>query len=432
MPVPDGGYGWIVCGIACLISSAFGTMDYGFITMMGPLIEYFKTTPEVMSLGGSFISVVQYLFAPLFCDLARRFGPRVPLLFACLIAAGSIVTSTFPGDVSSFIILFCVVPGLCFGQMLLSSVMILNTYFDKKIVIAHGFFNAAMTLGTMLPSVIENILIKKIGIFYVTVFLGSIFILCTILLPFFKSYKHVNEKHEDSNQHKGEGVTKTPSHGSGGRQTSIWSVVGNLHGILFFSSIILYWVAFNMSFMYLVEIVEFQSIPKVTLAQRSMVVFLFCLINGTSRVLAGFIATFAKIPPQLMASIGLIINSAVVVLIGVVNNYYYIMIFILLYGILVAPSSAFFAPTTIKLFGVEHSDRAIAIQYLCVGIGLIPGGPIGGIIFKMTQNYLATLSVSAVFFFLSAVCNIGSFLVHSRFQSRQDDDDDTTTISDFD
>ena len=149
---------------------------------------------------------------------------------------------------------------------------------------------------------------------------------------------------------------------------------------------------------------------------------LFCLINGTSRVLAGFIATFAKIPPQLMASSSLIINSAVVVLIGVVNNYYYIMIFILLYGILVAPSTAFEVPTTVKLFGVEHSDRAIAAQYWVIGIGSIPGGPIGGMIFRMTQSYLATLSVSAVIFFLSAVCNIGSFLAHSRFRSRQHDE----------
>ena len=163
MPVPDGGYGWIVCAIACLISGSFGTMDYGFTVVLGPLSDYFKTSLQVMSLGGELISVVQYLFAPIFVLLGKRFGMRTTLTWACLLAAVSIVSSTFPGDTVSFIFLFCIIPGLCFGQMLLSSVMILNTYFHKNIVIAHGFFNAAMTLGTMIPSIVMNILIKHYG-----------------------------------------------------------------------------------------------------------------------------------------------------------------------------------------------------------------------------------------------------------------------------
>ena len=175
---PDGGYGWIVCAIACWISSCFGTFDYGFGVILGPSAEYFQMAPSIMSLGGELISIVQYLLAPAFAYLGGWFGYRKTLTVACAMATISIISSGFVKEAFTFITFFCIVPGLCFGQMMLSSTMILNTYFDKNLVLVHGFYTGAMTLGTTFPSVAINFLVMDYGLLQVTMFLASMFLVC--------------------------------------------------------------------------------------------------------------------------------------------------------------------------------------------------------------------------------------------------------------
>ena len=72
MPAQDGGYGWIICAIACVIAGSFGTMDFGFAVVLGPLTNYFDAPLEVMALGGDLIVVAQYCFAPLFVISAKK------------------------------------------------------------------------------------------------------------------------------------------------------------------------------------------------------------------------------------------------------------------------------------------------------------------------------------------------------------------------
>ena len=160
----DGEYGWIVLVIACCLSIMFGTFDYGFSVILGPFAEHFKISTWILSLGGEMIVVIQHFFAPIFAYLGKRFGYRRTLIATCLVAPVSIAASGFAPDAYTFMALFCIVTGFCLGQMQLSSVMILNSYFDKKLVVAHGILTGSQTLGTAAMSVGIDFLAIDYGI----------------------------------------------------------------------------------------------------------------------------------------------------------------------------------------------------------------------------------------------------------------------------
>ena len=403
---PDGGYGWVILAIACYQSSSLGTLDFGFSVILGPFAQHFHTSTTILSLGGEMIGVIQYLLAPLFAHLGQHFGYRKTLIVACTVVPLSIASSGFVQDAYSFVVLFCLVTGLCFGQMLLSTVMILDTYFDKKLVLAHGFFTAAMTMGATLPSVVINFLAIDYGLTHVSMFLASMFLVCLLMMPFFYPFAPDPLMEERSKQ--------TTS------KIRDWKTYCNFHGILFYGSVTLFYFGFMMSYMYLVEIVEYQSAEVITTTQRSLVVLTFSLVNAPAKVIVSLATNYFDIAPQLVASTGLFLNCAVLTSLAYVNSFYIQVALIALFGIFNAPTSAFTVPTAIKLFGKDNSDKAIGILYVCVGLGCIPGAPLTGLIFDQTETYMYGLFGSALLYLLAGSCNIVScyFFYHGRFKDK--------------
>ena len=86
---PEGGYFWVVCAIACWLSSSFGTLEDTFSILLGPLAHEFQTSLAIMSLGGELIGMVQYVLAPLYGMVGKIVGYRRCLIVACVLAAQS-------------------------------------------------------------------------------------------------------------------------------------------------------------------------------------------------------------------------------------------------------------------------------------------------------------------------------------------------------
>ena len=436
---PEGGYGWVVCAIACWLSSSFGTLEYTFSILIGPLAHEFHTSLTIMSLGGELIGIVQYVLAPLYGMVGKVVGYRRCLIVACVLAPISIGASAMVNDVTAYIFLYCVVPGLCVGQINLSGVMILNSYFDKKLVIAHGFYKGAMYLGVMLHSMSVNYLVLNYQHQYVSYYMMSVFLVGLLLMPFFYPFQKGNTDFEKESgtiespplELEKSGKAKRKSHsweeeiskfGFGSyimekiwkklKEISAWSVIGNWHGCLFYLGVILYYTGFMMFYMLVVEMIESKVTREITPTKRGMITLTHSLVNGSFRMVSAFAAHYLNIQPQLLASFALMANVVVLVAFAFVNDYYWLLILVALFGMCSAPYSAFTAPTTISLFGTDASGQTLGVLYACLGLGCIPGAPLAGFVYEHLGNYQWTVLGSAMCYLLASIRNFSSYAIH--------------------
>ena len=268
---PNGGYGWVICAIACWISASFGTSDFTFSVIIGPLAEEFNASLIVLSFGGEMIATLQYVLAPLFTMVGTFLGYRTTLILSCTLACISIGCSAFVDSVWDFIGLYCILPGLCFGLMNVCTVLILVTYFDEKLAIVNGMFKGAQRMGAVLHCLPINYLAMNYNHMHYSMYIATLFCICLTLMPLF--YPHSAKPEESSIQEDGLKGAKDyealPQ-----ENTSMWP------GVLYFISIFLFWTGFNMTYLLLVEIIEYQSIKTLTTLERSMIVAIHCLANG--------------------------------------------------------------------------------------------------------------------------------------------------------
>ena len=386
----DGGYGWTVCAIACWLSASFGMADYGYSIIVGPLTKELKSSLAVISLGGELIPIVQYVFAPLYSLVGSTFGHRRALVVALILAPVSLACSGFVTNTWPFIVTYCILPGFFYGQMNLSAMSVTITYFDKKLDVANGLFKGAQTLGIMVHTMPVNYLALNYDHKLNSIYMMSLFVVCLLLMPFFyPSTKDVDPKQAMGNP----------------RQP-----VDLVAAVLFYASIIFFWFGFYMTYTLVVEMIEFQSIRKITTNERGLIVLGHALANGSVRIIAPLVTHSFKIPPQLICACFSIINTMVMMAFSMVTDYYALLFLVFLCGVCNAPPSAFDAGIATQLLGPTRRGQALWILYMCMGIGHIPGAPLAGFFYKLFGVYFWSLTGSAVSYFIAACCNILSHL----------------------
>ena len=192
-----------------------------------------------------------------------------------------------------------------------------------------------MTIGTTVPSVVINFLAIDHGLIHVSTFLALMFVGCLLMMPFFYPFE--------------DGINEDKIHASTKRRDS--KSLDNIQGTLFFVSVVLFYFGFMMSYIYLVEIVEFRSTEEISTTQRSLIISTFSLANGSARIFVSLMTNYFKMCPQIVSSSSLILNSLVIAALSFVTDFYILLILVALFGLLNSPYSAFTVPTVIRLFG---------------------------------------------------------------------------------
>ena len=132
--------------------------DFGFNIIVGPLTTEFNASLIVMLLGGQLIPTIQCLFGPIYSLIGSYMGHRKALVTSLVVTSISLGYSGFVTDTLLFIAFYCVVPGLCYGQINQSAMSILITYFDKKLAIVNGLYKGMWVLGALIHTMPLNYL----------------------------------------------------------------------------------------------------------------------------------------------------------------------------------------------------------------------------------------------------------------------------------
>ena len=393
----DGGYGWTICAIACWMSASFGMADDGFSLIVGLLTKELNDSLALVSLGGALIATIQCILAPIYSLVGNLLGHREALTISLILAPISLGLSGFVTNTSLFIASYCIVPGLCYGQISLSALSIMISYFDKKLTIANGLFKGALTLGIVVHSMPVNYLALNYNpVKYNSMYMMSLFLTCLLLMPFFYPQ------------------TKSVHHAQGTSDDSQNKTFHPVPAFLFYISVLFYWIGFYMTYTLIVEMVEFQAIRKITSFERSVIVLGHAMANGSSRMVGPIISQYWNIPSQLMCACFLIVNICVTMGFIIVTDFYVLLTLVILFGICTGPSAAFDTGIALELLGPNRDELAISILYVCMGIGHMPGAPLAGYLYEISESYFWSLTGCALCHLISACCNILSDLYRQR------------------
>ena len=156
--VPDGGWGWIVCGSCFFGNMAVGGIMLTFGIILPTVRNFFDSGTFSVSLIGSTMIGLTYGIAPLAASLTNRLGIRGVYMIGSLVAFVSFFASAFSSNVY-LLILFFGFSGLGLGLMLMPVSVACNLYFEKKRALATGVAKTGFSVGGfVLPFVIYLIL----------------------------------------------------------------------------------------------------------------------------------------------------------------------------------------------------------------------------------------------------------------------------------
>ena len=340
-------YGWVICAIACWISSSFGTIHNCFSIIIGPLVKEFDTSLVTMSAGWESIDALLFLMAPISAMIGKYLGHRTALTTSIILASTSIGCSALVKRDWQFILLYCILPGMCFSVMNICSVLTLITYFDEKFGIAMGLYKGSTRLGSVLHSMPINFLALHYGHEYNSVYMAILFLTCLSLMPLFYPNPVQKESRAKTN-------TYEPIQNEGFAIWTRW---------LFYVHLLFYRIGWAMIYGFIVELVEFQSIRKITTFERSLIIWTYTFVGGTYSILAPIIAYCLNIAPQLMVVIHLLLVSLIVMLLTTTTNFYCLLALVGVSGMCNVTTPTFAAPTSLALHPSKSPEFAMAMIY---------------------------------------------------------------------
>ena len=178
--VPDGGYGWFVC-LACFVGNltcAGPTLSYGII--LPALKEYYKDGVFIISLVGSIMSTLGFVFGPVAAVLTIRMGLRCVYILGSVLFGASLIAATFAQNAYMLLLTYGVFAGISFGLLLFPSTIGCNYYFERKRGLSNGISKAGVSLAVFFyPPMTELILSRydwKTAVYvYAGILLGGSF-----------------------------------------------------------------------------------------------------------------------------------------------------------------------------------------------------------------------------------------------------------------
>src|SRR6056300_204829 len=105
-----------------------------------------------------------YLFAPLSTFLCNRYGARLTIVLGAIIAAFSLVTSSFATNVKILYFTYGISGGLGSSLVYYPNFVIMSIYFKKKISTANGIATSGGSVGTFIMSPVIQLLFSKLGL----------------------------------------------------------------------------------------------------------------------------------------------------------------------------------------------------------------------------------------------------------------------------
>lgn len=163
IPIPDGGYGWVVVFSSVMVSLIADGISFSFGLLYIEFLNYFNESTAKTSWIGSIFLSVPLLSGPIMSNLVDRYGCRRMTIIGGLLSGTGFILAAFSTSVEMLYWTFGVIGGLGLGIGYVTAVVSIAFWFDKKRTFATGIGASGTGLGTFLYAPFTQWLIKIYG-----------------------------------------------------------------------------------------------------------------------------------------------------------------------------------------------------------------------------------------------------------------------------
>ena len=162
-PPPDGGYGWVV--VFAVFSINF--LANGSIMALGifleSIVEDFGSTYQSISTANSILYGVYMCSMPINSAMINVFGCRKVCFSGGIIFGLGFCLSSISPNMYIFYLTYGVMMGWSSGMVILSAVLLVAFYFEKRRSLANAIAMCGTSIGAAVWSPFGSILLKSFG-----------------------------------------------------------------------------------------------------------------------------------------------------------------------------------------------------------------------------------------------------------------------------
>ncbi|PNF28100.1 hypothetical protein B7P43_G12256 [Cryptotermes secundus] len=161
---PEGGWGWIVCGVGFLVHLLTSGLQLSFGLLYLYTLHHLRdASPMDAAWLGALCLAVSMLTAPLVVALCRRKSTRLTAVFGGLVMALACLFTSFAQQLHQVVLSYGVVLGVGTGLVRETSSLMLGHYFKRRREFVEMVVQAGAGVGIALFSVLYKEAVGKLG-----------------------------------------------------------------------------------------------------------------------------------------------------------------------------------------------------------------------------------------------------------------------------
>ena len=190
--IPNGGWGWVVLLSALVIRIICCGIMVSFGLFLKPLVEEYHTSQSTMSWLPSIISALHLGAAPLASFLSQKFSHRMIVIIGTSLS-GLLFALPYFYSPLWFLFFSAIVTGMGMGVALMSTTVVLTTYFDTRRSTVLGIFTSGTGLASFIMTPFLEYLINKYDWRVAMLTYGMLFSICGTVAMTFISIENKKE-----------------------------------------------------------------------------------------------------------------------------------------------------------------------------------------------------------------------------------------------
>ncbi|XP_031568466.1 monocarboxylate transporter 10-like [Actinia tenebrosa] len=376
---PDGGWGWFVC-LATFTTQfiVLGTMN-NFGVMYVELLREFNVGKAEAAWVGSITYGMMFLLGPLGTTLCKKIGCRLTTIIGCSTASGACLLASIAPNIYvmdlTYGLMFGVGASLCYFP----TVVILGTYFNKKLSLANGLTSSGSGVGSLAMGPVLQGLLSRFGMRN-TMRISAAMLACIIVIalvyrpintPFLNGSKYDKEK--EANQKK-----------KGCARFVDFSLFKNKAYLVWCGSLSFWMLGYFVPFVHLIRLATLQGID---MFKATLLIGMMSVGSTVGRLFFGKIADHPKINRLYLYQFSFLMIGISNTICPLMTNYGGLAFYATFFGffegcyVLLAPV------LTGDIVGRNNMATGVGVLFAIKSVPLTIGPPLAGFIYDTSNSY---------------------------------------------
>ncbi|CAH1782386.1 unnamed protein product [Owenia fusiformis] len=455
--VKDGGWGWIIVGSSFIIQALTVGITYTFGVLYVDLLDYFKEPRSVTSWIGSIQPFLMYFTGIVVGPLMKRFGCRAVTFAGSVLSTIGFLTSALVNNIYILYFTYGVLSGIGNGMMYVSSMLVVQYYFEEKRALATGIAVAGSGLGTLVFGLLTRYLLDMVKWRWTLVIEAGFLLLGTlcslVMLPVPSNeeaddtaYTAISDDHEtvaltasqketkgengdiktkyydpdlerQSSQSNGVNVVVMDKQGCcSGWCESTKSMLKDIFDFSMFKNPILLIFSIAMMLISLGYHAPFTYTPDRAISlgidpeRASFLVSIIGIANVSGRIIFGWIGNASEKSRHILAGVSILICGASTICSPIFTTYPLMAVYAAIFGATTGCYFSLFVVILVDLLGVDVVDKSLGLVMGVSSIAFLIASPFSGWLIDLTGTFdtpfyvVGGVMVLGGLMFLSTMC----------------------------